>query len=669
MFVGIDTGGTFTDFVAWDSTFAGGLRVHKVLSTPEAPERAILQGLRDMGLVNHPDLEIVHGTTVATNAVLEGKGVRTAYVTNRGFADVLTIGRQARAELYNLQPATESPPVLPELCVEVAVRRDARGELVEALTDAEVGRVVEVIAALEVEAVAINFLFAYLNGEEERRLRDALAAHLPSVWVSISSEVLPEYREYERGMATWLNAWVGPRVAGYLQRLQEALPQASLRVLQSSGQAVDVTQAARNAVRLLLSGPAGGLVGAGATGEVCAEPRLLSFDMGGTSTDVALIEGAPQLTDEGRIGQYPVAVPMVAMHTIGAGGGSIAFVDAAGGLQVGPQSAGAWPGPAGYDQGGCEATVSDANLVLGRLLPDQFLGGRMSLNRTAAEQAVGRIARALRVSLEEAAQGILAVANAHMAQALRVMSVQRGIDPRALTLLSFGGAGGLHVCALAEALEMKRALVPAHAGVLSALGMRAVARGRERVQTWIQTMTDAADWVHALEQQAARMQEAAIQELLEEGLRREQLSIELRLDLRYLGQAYTLEVAWQGVEDTRAAFHAAHLQRYGHDLDYPVEIVNVRVRVQHAALPIAWPTLPARTAKPEPARFVDMEDQAGPIPVFAREDLAAGMRISGPALITESVSTSWLAPGWWAEVHAQGSLLLQRGENPVACID
>jgi N-methylhydantoinase A len=669
MFVGIDTGGTFTDFVAWDSSFAGGLRVHKVLSTPKAPERAILQGLRDMGLIDHPNLEIVHGTTVATNAVLEGKGVRTAYVTNRGFADVLTIGRQARTELYNLQPHLEAPPVPPELCIEVAVRRDAHGEVIEALTEAEIARVVEDIAALKVEAVAINFLFSYLKGEDERCLRDALGVRLPDVWVSISSEVLPEYREYERGMATWLNAWIGPRVAGYLQRLQDALPRASLRVLQSSGQAVDVAQAARNAVRLLLSGPAGGLAGARATGEACAESRLLSFDMGGTSTDVALIDGAPQLTDEGRIAQYPVAVPMVAMHTIGAGGGSIAFVDAAGGLQVGPQSAGAWPGPAGYDQGGDEATVSDANIVLGRLLPDQFLGGRMPLNRTAAEQAVGRIAVALKVSLQEAAQGILAVANMHMVQALRVMSVQRGIDPRALTLLSFGGAGGLHVCALAEALEMRRALVPAHAGVLSALGMRAVARGRERVQTWIQVMTDALEWVPMLEQQAGTMQDAAIQELLDEGLEREQLVIELRLDLRYVGQAYTLEVAWQGVAETRAAFHAAHQQRYGHDLDHAIEIVNVRVRVQHIPAPIAWLPLPVMQTAPAPIRHVSMSDQAGPVAVFAREDLAAGMRIAGPALITETVSTTWLAPGWQAEVQFQGSLLLRRGENPVACDD
>jgi N-methylhydantoinase A len=250
-----------------------------------------------------------------------------------------------------------------------------------------------------------------------------------------------------------------------------------------------------------------------------------------------------------------------------------------------------------------------------------------------------------------------------------VMSVQRGIDPRALTLLSFGGAGGLHVCALAEALEMKRALVPAHAGVLSALGMRAVARGRERAQTWIQVMTDATEWVDALEQQAAILQEAAIQELLDEGLARDQLSVELRLDLRYLGQAYTLEVAWQGVAETRAAFHAAHQQRYGHDLDHPIEIVNVRVRVQHAAAPIAWPLLTTREGQPEPTRFVAMADQEDPIPVFAREDLAAGMRITGPALVTEAVSTTWLASGWCAEVLAQGSLLLQRGENPVACSD
>lgn len=669
MFVGIDTGGTFTDFVAWDASFAGGLRVHKVLSTPEAPERAILQGLREMGLSDHPDLEIVHGTTVATNAVLEGKGVRTAYVTNRGFADVLTIGRQARAELYNLQPVAEAPPVPRELCVEVAVRRNAQGAVIEALTDGEIARVVEVVRALQVEAVAINFLFAYLNGEDERRLRDALCAAMPALWVSISSEVLPEYREYERGMATWLNAWIGPRVAGYLQRLQQALPQASLRVLQSSGQAVDVAQAAQNAVRLLLSGPAGGLAGARATGEACARMRLLSFDMGGTSTDVALIEGAPQLTDEGRIANYPVAVPMVAMHTIGAGGGSIAFVDVAGGLQVGPQSAGAWPGPAGYDQGGYEATVSDANLVLGRLLPDAFLGGRMALNREAAEQAVGRIAVALDVSLEDAALGILAVANAHMAQALRVMSVQRGIDPRGLTLLSFGGAGGLHVCALAEALDMQYALVPAHAGVLSALGMRAVPRGRERVQTWIQSLTDATDWLAAFEQHAQQMQDAAVAELLDEGLARDQIVVELRVDLRYVGQAYTLELPWQGVAQTRAAFHAAHQQRYGHDLDHLIEIVNVRVRAQQPPPAINWPLSAASSVSAMPVRWARVLDQAQPVAVFVGEDLVPGMRIAGPALITEAVSTTWLAPGWQAEVHAQGSLLLQRGENPVACSD
>ncbi|HKJ08516.1 MAG TPA: hydantoinase/oxoprolinase family protein, partial [Gammaproteobacteria bacterium] len=436
MLLGVDTGGTFTDFVLFDGHR---LRVHKVLSTPRAPETAILTGVRELG-IDPAGLRVVHGSTVATNAVLEGKGARTVYVTNRGFGDVLTIARQARAELYNLQPPPAAVPVPAELCLETGGRAGADGRAIEGLGDADLARLRAALQALAPEAVAINLLFSFLDDRFERMAESAVP---PGVFVSRSSAVLPEYREYERGVATWLNSYVGPLVQGYLGRLGSALAPASVTVMQSSGDTVDASAAGERSVHLLLSGPAGGLSGAAFVGRAAGSPRLLTFDMGGTSTDVALIDGEPRLTTEGTIGPYPVAVPMVDMHTIGAGGGSIATVDAGGMLQVGPQSAGADPGPACYGAGGSEATVTDANLVLGRLLPDAFLGGAMELDVGAAQRAVGRLARVMDVSVERAAAGIVQVANEHMAQALRVISVQRGVDPRTLVLTSFGGAGGL----------------------------------------------------------------------------------------------------------------------------------------------------------------------------------------------------------------------------------
>ena len=423
MWLGVDTGGTFTDFVLFDGR---ALRVHKVLSTPQAPEQAILQGIADLGLATE-SLQVVHGSTVATNAVLERKGVRTLYITNHGLGDVLTIGRQARRELYNLQPEPVPPPVPRELCLEVGARLAANGERVSVLGAADRELIEAQLARLQPQAVAINLLFSFVDDEDERRIESWLPAGL---FVSRSSEVLPEYREYERGIATWLNAWVGPLVDGYLRRLQQALAPAPVSVMQSSGGTVSAGRAGHKAVQLLLSGPAGGLMGARFIGQQAGASRLLSFDMGGTSTDVALIEGEIRLTSEGHIGPWPVAVPMVDMHTIGAGGGSIAALDSGGLLQVGPESAGADPGPACYGQGGVLPTVTDANLVLGRLQADAFLGGAMTLDAGAARQALTGIATALAIDVETAAQGIIDIANEHMAQALRVISVQRGVDPR-----------------------------------------------------------------------------------------------------------------------------------------------------------------------------------------------------------------------------------------------
>lgn len=651
--LGIDTGGTFTDFVHWHD---GQVRIHKVLSTPRAPEQAILQGIRELGLTDTSQdvyLYIVHGSTVATNAVLEGKGVTTAFITNRGLLDLLTIGRQARKELYELQPRPSPPPVARDYCLETGGRLSAQGEVIEALTESDLKQLSTQIAQLAPAAVAINLLFSYLDDRFERQIADAMPE---DIFVSRSSEVLPEYKEYERGMTTWLNSYVGPLVQGYLHRLCDGVPGAQVSVMQSSCGTVAAEQAGRHAVRMLLSGPAGGLAAAKFIGQLAGRERLLTFDMGGTSTDVALIEGELQLTNEGRIGDYPVAVPMVDMHTIGAGGGSIASVDSGGLLQVGPQSAGADPGPACYGKGGVLPTVTDANLVLGRLRADAFLGGGMTLDTDAAQQAIAKVAKQLKLDVMATAMGIVQLANEHMAQALRVMSVQRGIDPRELTLVSFGGAGGLHVCALAEALDMSEALVPVHAGVLSALGMLVAPRSRQLSQTINQLMQDCDTAL--LDALFAPLIMQGQQELQAEGVDAESIDILRSVDVRYQGQSYFLNVTWQDIEQTSQAFHRLHEQRYGHALDTPLEIVNVRVALQSAA---QKPELVAEAgvASSSPTS-VSLHGIEGRVDLWQREHLVAGEAVVGPALITETISTTYLATGWQAQKDPYGNLLLRR---------
>lgn len=652
--IGVDTGGTFTDFVLWQQ---GRMRVHKVLSTPAAPERAILQGIAELGL-DVTGVRLIHGSTVATNAVLEGKGVRTAYVTNRGLADLLTIGRQARADLYDLQPPRPSPPVPEELCLETGGRIAADGAVVEPLTAADLTALRAALERLAPRAVAVNLLFSYLDDRAER----AIAAALPEgVFVSCSSQVLPLIGEYERGIATWLNAWIGPIVGGYVERLQAGLPGARLAVMQSSGEAAAAEQVADKAVRLLLSGPAGGLVGAGFVGRAAGIDRLLTFDMGGTSTDVALVEGAPRLTTGGRIADWPVAVPMVDMHTIGAGGGSIARLDAGGLLLVGPQSAGADPGPVCYGRGGADPTVTDANLVLGRLREDAFLGGRMRLDAGAARAALDRLGAAMGLSGEDAALGVIAIANEHMARALRVISVQRGIDPRDLVLCSFGGAGGLHVCALAEAMGMARVMVPARAGVLSALGMLATPPGRLLTRSWPGLLGERTDEEigAALEALASE----AVRALAAEGIAPGVLERSGSLDLRYRGQSNTLNLAWEGGAATGAAFHARHQARYGHVLDLPVELVNLRMRVTAPAYPVVLPDAHADpVAAPVSRRQVPVFGCAVAAVVLGRDEIGPDERLLGPAVILDEVATTWLAPGWQARRDRLGNLHLRTGD-------
>ncbi|MDH3343354.1 MAG: hydantoinase/oxoprolinase family protein [Gammaproteobacteria bacterium] len=653
IFLGVDTGGTFTDFLLYDSERAS-MRLHKVLSTPSAPERAILQGIKELG-VETDGLVLVHGSTVATNAVLEGKVVRTAYISNRGLADVLSIGRQARAELYNLTPFKTPPLISAEYCLEVDSRLSAQAEPLEQIDAAGLQQLKLQLEALAPEAVAINLLFSFLDDSEEK----AIEAIIPkAMFISRSSDVLPEYKEYERGITTVLNASVGPLMQGYLQRLQQQLAGCRLSIMQSSGGTASVEHAGRYPVHLLLSGPAGGLKGAQFVAAHSGHDRLLTFDMGGTSTDVSIIDQQIGLTSEAKIAGYPVSVPMVDMHTIGAGGGSIAAVDAGGMLLVGPESAGAAPGPACYGNGGMQPTVTDANVVLGRLLPEAFLGGGMRLDKNAATKSVKTLADKLGMSIEQAAKGVIDVINDHMVRALRVMSVQRGEDPKDYTLVSFGGAGGLHVCALADALEMQRALVPVNAGVLSALGMLAAEPSRERSRTINRCLSNCDEAMLAQEfEQLQQLAEKELRELVHD----QKISTHYGVDCRYKGQSHPLNLPWlddASLQDLEQAFHQAHEKTYGHQLAVQVELVNLRVQLNGEKPDFKLPEWQAEPQqKIEQVPLVGIEQM---VSVYQRQQLQIGQCVQGPALIVETTSTTWLDQGWSAEVDGVGNLVLTK---------
>jgi len=661
LLLGVDTGGTFTDFILLRD---GDIFLHKVLSTPDAPERAILQGIQDMGIQDkRAQLRIIHGTTVATNAALESKGVRTVYVTNKGLKDVLTIGRQARDELYNLQPEVIPPPVPAELCLETGGRLDAEGNVLEPLTGEDIQTIVEQIRQLKPQAVAINLLFSYVDDHFEKQLETAIQ---PLAYVCRSSAVLPEVREYERGIATWYNAYLGPLVASYFRRLHSALNPAPISIMQSSGGTIAIEQAADKAANLLLSGPAGGLAAAEFLGKLIHSEKMLSFDMGGTSTDVALLDKGIQLTSEGQIGRYPIALPMVDMHTIGAGGGSIAYLDSAGMLHVGPESAGANPGPACYGQGGAKPTVTDANAVLGRLQADSFLGGKMNLDKTRAVEAVGGLANKLGIQTEECAQGILDLANEHMTRALRVISEQRGHDPAEYQLLGFGGAGGLHICALADSMGIARAVVPIFGGVFSALGMLAAARARELSQSYLKLLGEAD--VKGTDQHFKALESLAINELVAEGASRESIEIKRTVDCRYKGQSFTLNLEWLNKEETISRFHEMHLSTYGHNFDLRVELVNLRVsaKVKQPAieLPIieevdvnSTPVFRKIWSKNLEAGLVEMDTR-----LLQREQMPTGQWLPGPLLICETIATIWIDPRWQCMRDSYGNLLLERME-------
>ena len=549
--VGVDTGGTFTDFVVWD-----GRRYHsrKVRSTPHEPTQAILEGLGDLA-----PAEVVHGSTVATNALLERNGAKTAFVTTEGFEDLLQIGRQNRPELYNFF-AKPRPRLVPAEWTFGAPERTLHdGGIERTLSPEATVTLAHKLRDAGVESVAICLLHSYANPAHERQL----ARELNGLFVSLSHEVLPEYREYERASTTLVNAYVSPLMDRYLSNLDQALGEARLRVFQSNGGSISAGGAGRSGVHTVLSGPAGGVIGAAAAARAAGYERIISFDMGGTSTDVALYDGSFSYTNESAIGDFPVRVPMLDIHTVGAGGGSIAYRDTVGALRVGPRSAGAQPGPVCYGAGE-EITVTDANLLLGRIDAERFLGGRMELDVDRTRRYMKSFASSLGISSTELATAIIEVANSNMERAIRVVSVERGYDPREFALLSFGGAGAQHACELAARLEIETVVVPQHAGVLSALGMLAADCVRDFSQSTLGR--DVASVFDELETRAAG-------EFAEEGL--PGALFERSLDLRYKGQSYEITLPFS----ERAQFHEAHRKLYGYDhRGQQVEAVTVRVK-------------------------------------------------------------------------------------------
>jgi len=692
--LGVDIGGTFTDLVL---LVDGRTVIHKVPSTPGDHAQGFLAGLQDLG----PEAQgapVIHGTTVATNALLERKGARTALITTAGFRDLLAIGRQARPDLYALEPDRPPPLVPPERSFEVDERVDYRGEVLRPLDPSCLGPLVRQLREVETQSIAICLLFSFLRPDHERMIEEALRA--AGFSVSPSYLILPEFREYERASTTAANAFVSPVMERYLSRIEEALswqpsagsgnvavarqaPQphtsTSLRVMQSNGGIITAGAAKLTAARTVLSGPAAGVVGAAYMAGLSGYLDIISLDMGGTSTDVSLVPGRLRETTETVIGGVPIRLPMLDIHTVGAGGGSIARLDAGGALRVGPESAGADPGPACYGLGD-DVTVTDAHLYLGRLHRDQFLGGRMQLDPARSLRAIEELARRAGLDLERLTAGVLRVANANMEKAIRVISIERGFDPRRFTLVAFGGAGPLHGCDLAEALDIPRVVVPRSPGVLSALGLLAADVMKDYTKTVMWPLEESGSPEHGLgpskggaadlmRQIALGFRELATRgwaDMDEEGLPRSQVHVLTAMDMRYAGQSFELVVPFDELStaDLAGRFHSVHRERFGFSRPgEPVEIVNLRFKLIGQVQRPVFPQEPPGPPDPSGALLGERDVWFGgrvATKVYARESLHAGNRIVGPAILVQMDATTAVPPLWGARVDGVGNLVIER---------
>lgn len=671
--LGIDIGGTFTDIVC---AGGGGSLAFKVPSTRDDPSRAVSAAMEELaarGIAAPRIARFAHGTTVATNAVIERRGARLGLIATEGFGDTLEIGRQMRRQLYDLHLRPETPGWLAPGArrFEVCERIGADGRVVTPLDEASLAAAIEGLRAAEIEAVAVCLLFAFLNPAHEQRVAEAVRAALPDVAVSLSSEVDPAFREYERTAATAFDAYIKPRVDTYLGRMEAALARAGvaapLQVMQSRGGLASAATARRRPVRLFLSGPAAGVIGARAAAAREGLANLVTIDIGGTSSDIALVQGGETpVRGAVEIAGYPVRVPMLDLVTLGAGGGSIARVDAAGGMTVGPHSAGADPGPAAYGRGGTEPTVTDASLVLGYLDPGYFAGGTLALDAERARAAVATVAGPLGLSPEAAAAGIHRIANAHMVDGIRLVSLNRGHDPRGFSLVALGGAGGIHATALADELGIATVLVPPAPGVLSAAGLLDAAIEHEVSGPYHRPLA-AADRAE-IAAVIAGLDAAAAALMAEEAAESLAVVRTVRADLAYVGQSHYLEVPFEehgtdALEHAYAAFETEHVRINGHATGAPAKIVALRVVLSAALPPVNAVPEPEAGPSLKGTRRVWFGDGPVETPVHHRARLTPGTTLAGPAILEQPDTTTLVPPGWRAGATEAGSVLLTRGNG------
>ncbi len=653
--VGVDIGGTFTDVVL---SAGGELRLHKLLSTPAAPARALLAGLAAIGAVG---ATVTHGSTVATNAILERRGARTALITTAGFRDLLFIGRQNRPALYALHP-TIPPPLIPRAwCFEAHERLDFQGNVILPLDLAALDAVLDEVAAQPIESIAICLLYSYINPAHEQAIRARIIARglLQPEQIALSSDVLPEFREFERASTTAIDAYVRPIVSRYLAEVEAGVAPSPLFIMQSDGGVVRAATARRQAAQMALSGPAAGVIGAAHLARLAGFDQIITLDIGGTSTDVALCPGGPTRRTETSIDGLPLHLPVIDIETVGAGGGSLARLDAGGALRVGPASAGADPGPIIYGRGGTAVTVSDAHAVLGRLDPAHFLGGSMPLHLAPAQAALDALGEQMGSDGATAAQGIIAVANANIQRAIRRISVERGYDPRDFTLLAFGGAGPLHACEVAAGLGMTRVLVPPFPGVLCAFGLLVAEVARAASRTVLMPATPAQ--ITAALALVADMAARSRADLMDEGIASAAITTDTAFAMRYQGQGY--ELAVPATAEAVAAFHAAHARRYGFALpERAVELVTLRVR---AVGQRPQPVLAAEACVPQDGSAAIMatnnliiDGTRYPVACYDRAALRPGATFAGPGLVLQLDTTTYIPPGWHASVDGWRNLRL-----------
>jgi N-methylhydantoinase A/oxoprolinase/acetone carboxylase beta subunit len=661
--IGVDSGGTFTDFVVWQG---GRTSNKKILSTPGDPSRAILEGLAEVLGLSAPVL-IVHGTTVATNALLEHKGGRIALITTAGFEDLLFIGRQTRRNLYRLQPERRFFLLPRGRTFGARERVVPPGRVEVRLTRAEARRLARKARESGAEAVAVCFLHSYLVPDNEAVMAEELRR--AGIMASVSSRLLPEHREYERMATTAVNAYLMPVMSRYLSELDRRLGPAELRIMQSNEGYIAPAKALQEPIKTALSGPAGGAVGARHIARAAGFRNVVSFDMGGTSTDVSLIEGAIRRTQEGRVGDFPIRLPIIDIHSVGAGGGSIAYRDLGGSMRVGPESAGADPGPACYGQGE-RPTVTDANLVLGRLDPEFFLGGRMRIEPRRSRLAIARLAREVGKTPLETALGIVDIANANMEKAIRVISIERGVDPRAFALFSFGGAGGMHAAEMAAHLGMPTVIVPRNAGVLSAFGLLLADSVKDYTKSLMKT--DAATSLAELGRQFARLEAEARRDLWQDGFEDRDLVIEPALDCRYLGQSYEITVPFRQTLTPEAAylnaFHKQHKKLYSYcHAARPVEIVNLRLKAVAVT-----PKIPLKRERGRAHLGPEAAVRRQPIvsgrrtvlgTVYDRSRLRPENSLGGPALVIDPESTTYLPLGYSLRVDGFLNLIIRKSRR------